>query len=46
MEERINEHLSKTPGLLEAVQQKENVFWYTFWNTVFALVFVVTYIND
>merc|ERR1712070_761075 len=29
MEEQINNYLNQTPGLVEATQQKENVFWFT-----------------
>ena len=46
MEEQTNKHLSQTPGLLEAVQQKENVFWFTLATTIMSLLQSVTYLSD
>ena len=45
MEEQINHHLNQTPGLLEATQQKENVFWFTLVSCVFSLAQCYTWLR-
>ena len=46
MEEEINQHLNQTPGLLEAMQQKENVFWFTLGSCVFCVTMCNSYLRS
>ena len=46
MDEEINQHLNQTPGLLEAMQQKENVFWFTLASSVFTLTMCFSWLRS